>query len=129
MEYNKDDMSMQFIQMLINEVNASTCKCKISVHTSTHVKLRTDLKEYAYANLFNKLCIWEGLHIHKVRKMAKIRNQDNQVPRLTQDPTWESDKITIRHHIEEPRGKLLFPADYHKAATNRRENTTITGYK
>ena len=39
----------------------------------------------------------------KVRKMAKIRNQYNQVPHLTQDTTWESDQITIRHHKQEPR--------------------------
>ena len=31
----------------------------------------------------------------KVRKAAKIRNRYNQVTQLTQDTTWESDKITI----------------------------------
>ena len=41
----------------------------------------------------------------KVRKTAKIRNQYNQVPHLTQDTTWESDKITMRHHKQEPRGQ------------------------
>ena len=41
----------------------------------------------------------------KERKMAKIRNQYNQVPHLTQDITWESDKITIRHHKQKPRGQ------------------------
>ena len=30
----------------------------------------------------------------KVRKKAKIRNRYNQVPHLTQDTTWESDKKT-----------------------------------
>ena len=34
----------------------------------------------------------------KVSKTAKIRNQYNQVPHLTQDTTSESDKISIRHH-------------------------------
>ena len=29
---------------------------------------------------------------YKVRKAAKIRNRYNQVPHLTQDTTWESDK-------------------------------------
>ena len=42
------------------------------------------------------------LPISKVRKTAKIRNQYNQVPHLTQDTTWESDNITIRHHKQEP---------------------------
>ena len=31
---------------------------------------------------------------YKVRKVAKIRNRYNQVPHLTQDTTWESDKNT-----------------------------------
>ena len=41
----------------------------------------------------------------KVGKRAKIRNRYNQVPHLTQDTTWESDKHTIRHHKQEPRGQ------------------------
>ena len=40
-----------------------------------------------------------------VRKVAKIRNQSNQVPHLTQDTTWESDKNTIKHHKQEARGQ------------------------
>ena len=31
-----------------------------------------------------------------VRKEAKIRNRYNQVPHLTQDTTWESNKNTIK---------------------------------
>ena len=38
----------------------------------------------------------------KVRKVAKIRNRYNQVPHLTQDTTWESDKNTTKR---EPRGQ------------------------
>ena len=48
-------------------------------------------------------------HINKVRKTANISNQNNQVPHLTQDTTWESDKITIRHHKQKPRGQT-FPS-------------------
>ena len=36
-----------------------------------------------------------GLNTRKVQKVAKIRNQYNQVPHLTQDTKWESDKNTI----------------------------------
>ena len=39
----------------------------------------------------------------KVRKVAKNRNQYNQVPHLTQDTTWESDKNTIKDDKREPR--------------------------
>ena len=38
------------------------------------------------------------------KKAAKIRNQYNQVPYLSQDTTWESDKNTIKHHKQETRG-------------------------
>ena len=33
--------------------------------------------------------------VTKIRKEAKIRKRYNQVPRLTQDTTWESNKNTI----------------------------------
>ena len=33
----------------------------------------------------------------KVRKVAKIRNQYNQVPHQTQNTTWESYKNTVKH--------------------------------
>ena len=47
----------------------------------------------------------ENYKTTKVRKTAKIRNQYNQVPHLAEDTTLESDKITIRHHKQEPRGE------------------------
>ena len=37
--------------------------------------------------------------------MAKIMNRYHQVPHLAQDTTWESDKNTIKHHKQEPRGQ------------------------
>ena len=43
--------------------------------------------------------------INKVRKASTIRNRYNQVPHLTQDTTGESDKNTIKHHKQEPRGQ------------------------
>ena len=41
----------------------------------------------------------------KVRMAAKIRNRYNQVLHVTQDTTWKSDKNTIKHHEQEPRGQ------------------------
>ena len=52
-----------------------------------------------------------------VRKAAKIRNQYNRVPHLTQDTTWESDK----NQEVSP-----FQAGDHKAAMNRHESRTNT---
>ena len=49
------------------------------------------------------LLIWG--YIIKVRKVAKIGNGYNQLPHLTQDTTWESDKNTIKHHKREGRGQ------------------------
>ena len=40
----------------------------------------------------------------KVKTGAKLRNQYNQVPHTTQDTTWKSDKSTIKHLKQEPRG-------------------------
>ena len=48
--------------------------------------------------------IWPVKYIN-VRKTAKIRKRYNQVPHLTQDTTLESDKNTIKHHKQEPRGQ------------------------
>ena len=50
----------------------------------------------------NNICFYNMV---KVRKVAKIRNRYNQLPHLTQDTTWESNKNTIKHHKEEPRGQ------------------------
>ena len=65
----------------------------------------------------------------KVRKKAKIRNQCNQAPHLDQNTTWESDKNTIKHHIQESQEVSPFPAGDHKAAMNRRENMTYMKHK
>ena len=62
----------------------------------------------------------------KVRKKAKIRKQYNQAPHLTQYTTSESDKNTIKHHIQESQEVGPFPAEDHKAAMNRQENKTNT---
>ena len=51
--------------------------------------------------------------------MEKIRGRYYQVPHLTQDSTWESDKHTIRHHKREPRGHH-FPAGDQRASVSRR---------
>ena len=54
-----------------------------------------------------------------------IRNRHNQVPHLTQDTTWESNKsqlnITNKSQEVSP-----FPAGDHKAAMNRRESITVS---
>ena len=64
----------------------------------------------------------------KVSKTGKIRNRYNQVPHLTRDTTWESDKtqfsITNKSQEDSP-----FPAGDHNIATNRRESMTNTGHK
>ena len=62
----------------------------------------------------------------EVRKKAKIRNQYNQAPQLTQDTIWESDKSTIKHHIQESQEVSPFSAGDHKATKNRQENMTDT---
>ena len=59
----------------------------------------------------------------KVSKKANTRNWYNQVPHLTQDPTWECDTNTRKHHIQESQAFRPFPAGDRKAAMNRQECT------
>ena len=72
---------------------------------------------------------WRPNKSIKVRKKAKIRNEYNQVPHLTQDTTWESDKNTRKHLIQESQEVSPFPAGDHKAATNRQDSMTDTKHK
>ena len=37
----------------------------------------------------------------KEKSLAKIRNRYNQVPHLTRETIWESDKNTRKHHTQE----------------------------
>ena len=66
------------------------------------------------------------MKIIRVRKQAKIRNQCNQVPHLTQDTIWETDKNTRKHHIQEsqeisPSQQLTtMPQQTHKTARQTR---------
>ena len=53
-----------------------------------------------------------------------IRDQYNQVPHLTQDTTWESDKNDRKHHIKESQEACPFPEGDHKAAKNRQKSKT-----
>ena len=48
-----------------------------------------------------------------VSKEAKIRNRNNQVPHLTQDTTWESDKDIIKHNVQVSQEASPFPAGDH----------------
>ena len=49
-----------------------------------------------------------------VRKVAIIRNRYYQVPHLTQNTTWESDKNTIKNHKQKPRDQHDFQI-FHKS--------------
>ena len=63
-----------------------------------------------------------------VRKTAWIRNRYNQVPHLSQDTKWESNKITITI-TNNSQEVSPFPSGDHKAATNRRESMINTRHK
>ena len=60
----------------------------------------------------------------QVRKKAKIRKRYNQLPNLTQVTTWESDKNTRKHHIQDSEEDSPFPAGGHKAAMNKHDSMT-----
>ena len=60
---------------------------------------------------------------------TEIRNRYNQAPHLIQDTTWESDKNTIKRHLQESQESSPFPAGDHKATMNRQENIVSKGAK
>ena len=64
-------------------------------------------------------------HVKKVRKATKIRNRYNQVPHLTQDTTWESDKTQL-NITNKSKEVSPFPAGDHKAAGSRRQSMKNT---
>ena len=61
-----------------------------------------------------------------VGKKANIRNRYNQVPHLTQDTTWDSDKNRRNYHIHDSQEVSPFPAGDHEAAMNRQDSMTDT---
>ena len=61
----------------------------------------------------------------KVRKTARIRNQYNQEPHLSQDTKSKSNKITINITNKSQEVSSL-PSVKYKAAMNRRESMTNT---
>ena len=50
-------------------------------------------------------------------------------PHLTQNTAWESDKNTIKHHIQESQEVGPFQAGNRKATMNRQERMTNTKHK
>ena len=70
--------------------------------------------------------------LYTVKNKAKIKNRYNQVPHLTQDTAWESDKNTRKHHIQESQEVSSFPTSDNKdarhdsiAKTNTSKTTQI----
>ena len=68
------------------------------------------------------LCTFKG------RKSAMIRKRSNQVPHLTQDTTWESNKNII-NITKKSQEVSPFQAGDHKTAMNRRESMRNTRHK
>ena len=65
----------------------------------------------------------------KSKKEGKDKKLIQKSPHLTQDTTWESNEITIKHHTQESQEVSPFPAGDHKATMNRQENMTNTKHK
>ena len=62
----------------------------------------------------------------KVRKKAKFRNRYNQVPHLTWDTIWKSDKNTRKHHTQESQEVNPFLVGDHEAARNKQDRIAKT---
>ena len=59
------------------------------------------------------------------KNKVNIGYRYNQVPHLTQDTTWESDKNTRKYHIQESQEASPFQAGDRKAAMNKHETKMI----
>ena len=73
-------------------------------------------------------CLGPIYKLFKVRKTAKIRKRYNQVPHLTQDTTWSSNKKTI-NITNKSLEDSPFPANDHKAAMSKPESMRNTRHK
>ena len=72
-------------------------------------------------------------HPFKVREKANIRNRcithvqechlKNQVPRLTQDTIWESDKSKRKYHTQKSQAVSPFPTGDHNKQTSQKAKT------
>ena len=66
------------------------------------------------------------LVILSVKKEARIRNRYNQVPHLTQDTIWKSDKNVRTYHTQESQEVRPLSAGDNKAARNRQDSIIKT---
>ena len=83
------------------------------------------MRSYRYAATHVHNAIW--IYIQgNVRKTAKIRKRYNQLPHLTQDVTWESNKNTMNIKSQEYSPSQ---AGDHNAAMNRRESMRNTRHE
>ena len=114
---------------------------RVFVHLLDILRIRCDFKMYLS---MNRKCHNHTLQTNRrlreeetqktnkmpitVRKAAKIRKRYNQVPHLTQDTIWKSNKNTI-NITNKSQEVSPFPAGDHKAAMNRHESTRNTRHK
>ena len=102
--------------------------------TSRYLDDISNINDIFFDNMVSKIYPAE-LQLNKanasdteVRKTTKIRKRYNQVPHLTQDTTWESNKNTI-NITNKSQEDSPFPAGDPKAAMNRRESMRNTRHK
>ena len=71
----------------LNQLNSTNFNLNSDVDQDTKMFGSNEIKEPYLTNASSST--------YKVKKTAKIRNRYNQVPRLSQDTKWESNKTTI----------------------------------
>ena len=59
---------------------------------------KEDLLKYRLAQTFSSHIVSAWMNM-KERKVAKIRNQYNQVPHLTKDTTWEDSDSDLKKSV------------------------------
>ena len=109
-------LDMQSYDLFITEERIKRLQIKID---SVLNQLRTNSKMLLHVKVLASVT---------VRKEANIRKRYNQLPHLTLDTTWESNKYTI--NITNKCQKVSpFQAGNHKAAMNRRKSMRNSRHK
>ena len=90
---------------IINESTTTTTRMKVSFYSMYHHRVAIKPNQQWKCLITHKQSKQNRRHkFSKESKGAKIKNRYNQVPHVP-GYQWESDKLTVRHHIREPRGQ------------------------
>ena len=88
---------MQAIYSYFVITNRKSSLLLVRFQKQRHARRNSNCVSFDVQVLHEFDCISPSWLFYKERKVAKIRNRYNQVPHLTQDTTWASDKTQLNN--------------------------------